>query len=50
MLVSEGMSVKQELKQIKTTFMSKLIVLSCLWAFWSFFYRSVTLEPTRHSR
>ncbi|KAL1883233.1 hypothetical protein Daus18300_000291 [Diaporthe australafricana] len=37
-VVSEPLSTKQELKQIKITATSKLILLSCLWAFWSFFY------------
>lgn len=33
------LSSRQELKQIKTTITSKLIMLSFLWAIWSFFYR-----------
>lgn len=37
-LVSEKLSTKQEFKQIKITMTSKLIVLSALWAVWSFFY------------
>lgn len=38
-VVSEPLSTKQELKQIRITATSKLILLSCIWAFWSFFYR-----------
>ncbi|KAK7180265.1 hypothetical protein DPSP01_009427 [Paraphaeosphaeria sporulosa] len=37
-LVSERIGTKQEFKKIKVTMTSKLIVLSALWAFWSFFY------------
>ncbi|KAJ4986083.1 major facilitator superfamily transporter [Stagonosporopsis vannaccii] len=37
-LVSEKLSTKTEFKMIKTTMISKLIVLSALWAIWSFFY------------
>lgn len=37
-LVSESIGTKQEVKKIKSTMTSKLIVLSALWAFWSFFY------------
>ncbi|KAI3398515.1 hypothetical protein diail_9039 [Diaporthe ilicicola] len=37
-VVSEPLSTKQELKQIRITATSKLILLSCIWAFWSFFY------------
>lgn len=38
-LVSESIGTKQEFKKIRFTMTSKLIVLSALWAFWSFFYR-----------
>lgn len=38
-VVSESLGTKQELKQIRITATSKLILLSCIWAFWSFFYR-----------
>lgn len=38
-LVSEGIGTKQEIKKIRVTMTSKLILLSALWAFWSFFYR-----------
>lgn len=38
-LVSESLTTKQEVKRIGTTFTSKLLLLSGLWAFWSFFYR-----------
>jgi MFS family permease len=38
-LVSERIGTKEEFKKIKFTMTSKLIVLSALWAFWSFFYR-----------
>lgn len=37
-LVSESIGTAQEIKKIKITMTSKLIVLSALWAFWSFFY------------
>ncbi|KAI1341712.1 MFS general substrate transporter [Xylariaceae sp. FL0016] len=37
-LVSEKLGTKQEFKLIKTTMTSKLILLSALWALWSFFY------------
>ncbi|WWC73889.1 uncharacterized protein I206_107861 [Kwoniella pini CBS 10737] len=36
--VSEQVGTKQEFKLIKKTWMSKLILLSAVWAFWSFFY------------
>ncbi|KAK7746711.1 hypothetical protein SLS53_001898 [Cytospora paraplurivora] len=38
-VISESLSTKQELKRIRFTMTSKLILLSGLWAFWSFFYR-----------
>ncbi|KAI1099331.1 MFS general substrate transporter [Jackrogersella minutella] len=37
-LVSEKLTFKQETKLIKSTMTSKLILLSALWAVWSFFY------------
>lgn len=37
------MTVKQEFQKIRFTFASKLILLSSLWAFWSFFYRFVSV-------
>ncbi|KAI5865210.1 MFS general substrate transporter [Durotheca rogersii] len=37
-LVSEKLTFKQEFKLIKFTMSSKLILLSALWAVWSFFY------------
>ncbi|KAJ4412255.1 hypothetical protein N0V91_000724 [Didymella pomorum] len=37
-LVSEKLSTKTEFRMIKTTMTSKLILLSALWAIWSFFY------------
>ncbi|KAF2009264.1 MFS general substrate transporter [Aaosphaeria arxii CBS 175.79] len=37
-LMSEKLSTKQEFKRIRFTMTSKLIVLSALWAIWSFFY------------
>jgi hypothetical protein len=37
-LMSEKLSSKQEFKRIKVTMTSKLIMLSALWAVWSFFY------------
>ncbi|WWC66075.1 uncharacterized protein I303_108697 [Kwoniella dejecticola CBS 10117] len=36
--VAESIGTKQEFRLIKKTWMSKLILLSALWAFWSFFY------------
>ncbi|WRT69888.1 uncharacterized protein IL334_006879 [Kwoniella shivajii] len=36
--VSEKISTKEEFGLIRRTWMSKLILLSSLWAFWSFFY------------
>lgn len=38
-LVSEKLPTKTEFKMIKVTMTSKLILLSALWAIWSFFYR-----------
>jgi hypothetical protein len=38
-LVSEKLPTKTEFKMIKITMTSKLILLSALWAIWSFFYR-----------
>lgn len=38
-VMSESLSTIQELKKIRFTMTSKLILLSGLWAFWSFFYR-----------
>ena len=40
-LVSEKIGTMMEIKQIKITMTSKLILLSSFWAIWSFFYRSV---------
>ncbi|PQE08376.1 UNC93 2 protein [Rutstroemia sp. NJR-2017a WRK4] len=37
-VVSERLSTKQEFKLIKVTWTSSVVVLSSLWAFWSFFY------------
>ncbi|KAI0126135.1 major facilitator superfamily domain-containing protein [Xylariales sp. AK1849] len=37
-LVSEKLSTKDEFKRIRFTMTSKLILLSALWAIWSFFY------------
>ncbi|KAH3973111.1 hypothetical protein HBI56_177960 [Parastagonospora nodorum] len=37
-LVSEKIGTKQEIKLVKTTMTSSLIMLSALWAIWSFFY------------
>ncbi|ORY68894.1 major facilitator superfamily domain-containing protein [Pseudomassariella vexata] len=37
-LVSESLSTKQEFRKIRFTMSSKLILLSALWAIWSFFY------------
>ena len=38
-LVSEKLGTKAEMKLIKVTWTSKLILLSAIWALWSFFYR-----------
>lgn len=38
-LVAETLTTKQEFKRIGRTMTSKLILLSALWALWSFFYR-----------
>lgn len=38
-VMSESLSTTQELKKIRFTMTSKLVLLSGLWAFWSFFYR-----------
>jgi mannose/fructose/N-acetylgalactosamine-specific phosphotransferase system component IIC len=37
-VMAEKLSTKQEIKKIKYTMTSKLIMLSALWAVWSFFY------------
>ncbi|KAJ5747462.1 uncharacterized protein N7511_009158 [Penicillium nucicola] len=37
-VTAETLSTKQELKRISKTMTSKLILLSALWALWSFFY------------
>ncbi|OQD68825.1 hypothetical protein PENDEC_c030G00256 [Penicillium decumbens] len=37
-VISEPLSTKMELKRIVKTVTSKLVLLSCLWALWSFFY------------
>jgi len=37
-VMAEKLSTKQEIKKIKYTMTSKLILLSALWAVWSFFY------------
>lgn len=44
-LVSEKLSTKTEFKMIKVTMTSKLILLSALWAIWSFFYRQDNSNP-----
>ncbi|OWZ59525.1 hypothetical protein LQV05_004386 [Cryptococcus neoformans] len=36
--VSKPLSTKQEFRQILTTMTSKLVLLSAIWAIWSFFY------------
>ncbi|WVF66953.1 hypothetical protein IAT40_001696 [Kwoniella sp. CBS 6097] len=36
--VSEPLSTREEFKRIRFTFTSKLILLSAIWAVWSFFY------------
>ncbi|KAF2110901.1 major facilitator superfamily domain-containing protein [Lophiotrema nucula] len=37
-LVSEKLGTKEEIKRIRVTWTSKLIMLSAFWAIWSFFY------------
>jgi len=37
-VMAEKLSTKNEFKKIKYTMTSKLILLSALWAVWSFFY------------
>lgn len=37
-LISETLSTKLELRQITRTMTSSLILLSAIWAIWSFFY------------
>lgn len=44
-LVSERLSYKAEFAMIKTTLFSKVIVLSALWAIWSFFYGGTWVSP-----
>lgn len=38
-VTAETLSTKQELRRIAKTVTSRLIMLSSLWALWSFFYR-----------
>lgn len=38
-VTAEPLSTKMEIKRIAKTITSKLIMLSSLWALWSFFYR-----------
>lgn len=38
-VMAETLSTKKEVRRIAKTITSKLIVLSALWALWSFFYR-----------
>lgn len=38
-VTAETLSTKQELRRIAKTVTSRLILLSSLWALWSFFYR-----------
>jgi hypothetical protein len=38
-VTSETLSTKMEMRRILKTMTSKLVVLSSLWALWSFFYR-----------
>lgn len=46
-VMSERLSTKQEFKKIKVTMTSKLIVLSALWALWSFFYSGTWVRAAR---
>lgn len=47
-IISETLSTKVELRRIVKTMSSKLVVLSALWALWSFFYRYDTASCPRH--
>lgn len=38
-VMAETLTTKKEVRRIAKTITSKLIVLSALWALWSFFYR-----------
>jgi hypothetical protein len=38
-VVAEALGTKQEVRRIAKTMTSRLIVLSAIWALWSFFYR-----------
>jgi hypothetical protein len=46
-VMAEKLSTKNEFKKIKYTMTSKLILLSALWAVWSFFYSGswVSTDP-----
>ncbi|KAJ4130471.1 hypothetical protein NW754_009524 [Fusarium falciforme] len=45
-VTAEALSTKQEVRRIAKTMTSRLIVLSSLWALWSFFYRYHEALPT----
>jgi hypothetical protein len=45
--MAETLSTKREFKQILKTMTSRLILLSGIWALWSFFYSCVSLSPLR---
>lgn len=44
-VMAETLSTKKEVRRIAKTITSKLIVLSALWALWSFFYRQAPSVP-----
>lgn len=44
-LLAETLSTKKEIKKIASTLTSKLILLSGIFAFWTFFYKCVILFP-----
>lgn len=43
-VTEEALSTKQEIKRISKTMTSRLIMLSSIWALWSFFYRYYNLH------
>lgn len=49
-VTSETLSTKEELRRIAKTITSRLIVLSSLWALWSFFYTWVTSYTYIHEK
>lgn len=49
-VMSETLSTRMEMKRILKTMTSKLVVLSALWALWSFFYRYDTVPLVNSMR